>query len=94
MHHERLDGSGYPEKKMASDTPVIARTLALVDTYDALVAIDRPYRKALSHSKVIEYLGEEVKKDFYDNTVYQALKRLDRSLLKDLYGDRIFDETP
>ncbi len=93
MHHERLDGSGYPEKHKASEMPVIARTLALVDTYDALVAIDRPYRQALSHSKLIEYLGEEVEKDLYDNTVYQALKRLDRSLLKGLYGDKMFDET-
>ncbi|MCQ4574466.1 MAG: GAF domain-containing protein [Candidatus Brocadiales bacterium] len=94
MHHERLDGSGYPKKHTAREMPFIARILALADTYDALVAIDRPYRRALSHKKVVDYLGEEVKKDLYDNTVYEALNGLDPSLLKSIYGDRIFHEEP
>lgn len=89
MHHERLDGSGYPKKHKAAEMPLIARILALVDTYDALVAIDRPYRRALSHGKVIEYLGQEVEKGLYDTDAYQALKGLDLSHLKSIYGERI-----
>ncbi|MCP4365105.1 MAG: HD domain-containing protein, partial [Planctomycetes bacterium] len=77
MHHEKLDGSGYPNKYTGRDMPASARVLALVDTYDALVAIDRPYRKALSHARVIEYLGEEIEKGLYDEKAYVTLKGMD-----------------
>ncbi len=92
MHHERLDGSGYPKKQTGQDMPVIARILALVDTYDALVAIDRPYRKALTHAKVVEYLGEEIEKGLYDENTHLALKGIDPSSLRAIYGDRLSSE--
>ena len=69
-----------------------ARVLALVDTYDALVAIDRPYRKALSHARVLEYLGEEIEKGLYDEKGYVALKGMDQAHLSAIYGDRLFSE--
>ena len=47
-HHERWDGRGYPDKLSQDSIPLIARVLAVADTYDAMTS-DRPYRKGLSH---------------------------------------------
>ncbi len=46
-HHERWDGSGYPDKMVAEDIPISARIVAIADAYDAM-ATDRPYKKALT----------------------------------------------
>ncbi len=92
MHHEKLDGSGYPNKYTGRDMSASARVLALVDTYDALVASDRPYRKALSHARVLEYLGEEIEKGLYDEKAYVTLKGMDQAHLSAIYGDRLFSE--
>jgi HD-GYP domain-containing protein (c-di-GMP phosphodiesterase class II) len=45
-HHERWDGSGYPDKMVAENIPLVARIVAIADAYDAM-ATDRPYKKAL-----------------------------------------------
>jgi HD-GYP domain-containing protein (c-di-GMP phosphodiesterase class II) len=45
-HHERWDGSGYPDKMVAESIPLVARIVAIADAYDAM-ATDRPYKKAL-----------------------------------------------
>jgi response regulator RpfG family c-di-GMP phosphodiesterase len=55
-HHERLDGKGYPDGLSGEDIPLIARILAVSDTYEAMTS-DRPYRKAKTH----EYAVEELK---------------------------------
>src|SRR2546423_856181 len=46
-HHERADGTGYPDKLHLDDTPMPARIMAVADTFDAMVT-DRPYREGLS----------------------------------------------
>jgi len=46
-HHEKWDGSGYPDGLYAEDIPLAARIIAVADAYDAMIS-DRPYRKALS----------------------------------------------
>ncbi|HEY1553783.1 MAG TPA: HD domain-containing phosphohydrolase [Kofleriaceae bacterium] len=45
-HHERWDGSGYPDKMVGDDIPLVARIVAIADAYDAM-ATDRPYKHAL-----------------------------------------------
>jgi putative two-component system response regulator len=45
-HHERWDGSGYPDRMVGEDIPLVARIVAIADAYDAM-ATDRPYKKAL-----------------------------------------------
>ena len=57
-HHERYDGSGYPDGLSGEDIPLGARILAVADTYDAMTT-DRPYRKALSHETAIAELKEQ-----------------------------------
>lgn len=56
-HHERYDGSGYPEGLAGEAIPLAARITAVADVYDAL-ANDRVYRKAWPHERVLEYIRE------------------------------------
>lgn len=58
-HHEKYDGSGYPDKLKGTEIPRIARIIAVADTFDAMTT-DRPYRKALSMDTAIG----ELKKNF------------------------------
>lgn len=57
-HHERWDGTGYPEALEGNDIPLAARVFAVADTYDALTT-DRPYRAALSKDSAIRYISTE-----------------------------------
>ncbi len=56
-HHERFDGTGYPLGLKAQEIPLSARVFAIVDVYDALIS-DRPYRKAWTSEKTLNYLIE------------------------------------
>ena len=56
-HHERWDGSGYPDGLAGEEIPVGARIIAVADVYDALTS-NRPYRLALPHAAVVEHLKE------------------------------------
>ena len=62
-HHERWDGSGYPEGLAGEDIPLAARVFAVVDVWDALRS-DRPYRNAWSDEKARKYLREQAGKEF------------------------------
>jgi HD-GYP domain-containing protein (c-di-GMP phosphodiesterase class II) len=55
MHHERLDGSGYPNNLTADQTPLRIRILAACDVAEALMA-RRPYRNPCTFSDVVDYL--------------------------------------
>lgn len=65
-HHERPDGSGYPDGLKGGDIPIIARIISVADTYDAMTT-DRPYRKGLSDQTAIDeikrYAGSQFDKD-------------------------------
>jgi len=54
-HHERYDGTGYPDNIKGHEIPLGSRILAVADAYDAMTS-DRPYRKAYSTEKAIEEL--------------------------------------
>jgi len=57
-HHERMDGSGYPDGLRGQEIPLMARILQIADIYDALIT-DRPYRHALSSEDALETLNRE-----------------------------------
>jgi putative nucleotidyltransferase with HDIG domain len=57
-HHERLDGSGYPDGLATDDIPLGARIIAVADTFDAMTS-GRPYRAASKHKKALDVLSEE-----------------------------------
>ncbi len=64
-HHERMDGSGYPDQLRGEEIPLNARIINLVDIYDSLTT-DRPYRKALSAQRAKEILSEEARRGWRD----------------------------
>ena len=70
-HHERPDGTGYPNGLKADQVPLAAHILNVVDAFDAM-ASDRPYRKALSIDRVIEEL-ETYKGTQFDSRVTNIL---------------------
>jgi putative two-component system response regulator len=74
-HHEKLDGSGYPDGLKGEKIPLTARVLQMTDIYDALTT-DRPYRKALSHEGAIETMRNEAKRGWWDNSLITELEAL------------------
>ncbi len=54
-HHEKYDGSGYPDSLAGDEIPLIARIIAVADAFDAMTS-DRPYRRALSQKEAMEEL--------------------------------------
>lgn len=62
-HHEKWDGTGYPRGLKGEQIPLAARIFAVVDVYDALTS-DRPYRKAWTKKKAIQYILNEKEKSF------------------------------
>ena len=64
-HHEKQDGTGYPDGLKGDQVPLTARILQITDIYDALTT-DRPYRKALPAEKAFAIMREEVKRGWWD----------------------------
>ena len=69
-HHERWDGSGYPEGLKGNEIPLSARIVALADVYDALIS-DRPYKKALTHDEASNMIESE-KGSHFDPDIVEA----------------------
>jgi HD-GYP domain-containing protein (c-di-GMP phosphodiesterase class II) len=67
-HHERCDGSGYPDGLVGDEIPIGARIIAVADVYDALTS-NRPYRAAVPHATVIAQLGEAAGRTLDDDAV-------------------------
>ncbi len=67
-HHEKWDGSGYPDGLKGEQIPLTARILQITDIYDALTT-DRPYRKALPLEKALATMREEVKRGWWDGSL-------------------------
>jgi putative two-component system response regulator len=74
-HHEKLDGSGYPDGLKGDKIPLTARVLQITDIYDALVT-DRPYRKALSHGEAIRTMHEEARRGWWDSSLIKEFESL------------------
>ena len=73
-HHERWDGTGYPQGLAGTDIPLSARVFAVADVYDALTS-DRPYRSAWPTERAMEHIRREAGKHF-DPAVVEAFARL------------------
>lgn len=73
-HHEKLDGSGYPDRLTGKDIPIEARILAVADVYGALTE-DRPYRAGLPLSEVITIMKKDVPHKL-DGNCFEALLSL------------------
>jgi putative two-component system response regulator len=64
-HHERWDGSGYPDKLRGPEIPLLARILQMADIYDALTAA-RPYKRAFTSDEAIQIMRDEAAKGWRD----------------------------
>ncbi len=62
-HHEKWDGSGYPDRLAGENIPLLARVFALVDVYDALIS-ERPYKTAWTPNAALEELEKNAGKHF------------------------------
>ena len=58
-HHEKWDGTGYPDRLIGEQIPLMARIVAVADVYDALTS-NRPYRAAWSHEKTMKFMRSQV----------------------------------
>jgi putative two-component system response regulator len=74
-HHEKMDGSGYPDGLKGNAIPLTARILQTADIYDALTT-DRPYRKALRPDRAFALMREEVKKGWWDGALVDELEAM------------------
>ncbi len=72
-HHERMDGSGYPDGLRGEELPLGARILGLADAFDALTSA-RSYRSNFTIEKALELLGEETSEGRWDPRVFAALR--------------------
>jgi putative two-component system response regulator len=87
-HHERWDGSGYPNGKKGEEIPLSARIMCICDIYDALRS-KRPYKPAFDHQKTVEiilYGDTRTQPEHFDPVILEAFK-----LMHQAFCD-IFDE--
>ena len=76
-HHEKWDGTGYPDHLSGLDIPVEARVVAIADVFDALCSV-RPYKQAWPVAKAFDYLREHAGSQFDPAVVAAALSRRER----------------
>lgn len=74
-HHEKWNGSGYPDGLRGEQIPLTARILQITDIYDALTT-DRPYRKAFPPEKAFSIMHEEAKRGWWDPSILRGFESL------------------
>lgn len=78
-HHEKIDGSGYPDGLKGDDISLLARILAVVDIFDALDT-DRPYRKGMPREQTFKILCNEANEGKLDTIIVaQLMEMLDKT---------------
>jgi PAS domain S-box-containing protein len=83
-HHEKWDGTGYPQGLAGEQIPYAARLFAIVDVWDAITS-DRPYRKAWSFETALEYIKSESGKQFDPAIADLFLKLVDELITTPRY---------
>src|SRR6266550_3234518 len=87
-HHEKYDGSGYPNGLHGEDIPIVARIVSVADVFDALVS-ERPYKKAWPLEEGVEFLKAQRGRHFDPRCVDAFLADRDRVReIQGLYADR------
>ncbi|MCD6375339.1 MAG: response regulator [Caldisericaceae bacterium] len=74
-HHERYNGSGYPEGLKGEEIPLLARIIGMVDCFDSLTT-KRPYRRALSVDEALEICEKETKQGLWDPKLFAIFKNV------------------
>jgi putative two-component system response regulator len=74
-HHEKCDGSGYPDGLRGAEIPITASVLQIADVYDALTT-ERPYRPAMSKEKALKVMDEEASRGWWNRDVLEAFRKM------------------
>ena len=77
-HHERLDGSGYPDGLKNAQIPLLAQIIGIVDVFDALTT-DRPYHTAVPHDEALDVVADEASKGWRDRSLVEAFSDIVRA---------------
>jgi putative two-component system response regulator len=85
-HHEKLDGTGYPDGLKGDEIPLTARILQTVDIYDALTT-DRPYRLAMPVEEALETMRSEAKRGWWDHELIDEFEALVAVPVEAVHGD-------
>ncbi len=86
-HHEKWNGSGYPDGLAGEDIPLLARVFQIVDIFDAL-SYARPYKPVFPHEKVLEILNEETAKGYWDPKLMAVFMDIVKTRPQDLVRPR------
>jgi response regulator RpfG family c-di-GMP phosphodiesterase len=81
-HHERYDGSGYPDGLRGEDIPHLARILSVADAYDAM-ASDRAYRKRMATEKILQIIHDGAGSQFDPQVVSAFLSLHEKDVIED-----------
>jgi putative two-component system response regulator len=93
-HHEKWDGSGYPQKLKGKDIPIMARIVAVADVFDALTS-ERPYKKAWSVEDAVKLISDGRGAHFDPDLANLFIEHLDEFIsIKDKYAEPEADATP
>ena len=84
-HHERWDGSGYPDGLRGDQIPLLARVMQIADIYDALTS-PRPYKRAFPDSKALQIIEQETERGWRDPELVQLFLRLHKDVICRLAG--------
>src|SRR5262245_53020907 len=90
-HHERWDGSGYPDKMTAEEIPIAARIVAIADAFDAM-ATDRPYKQALPLEECEAVLRKTAGKMYDPELIEVFVSRHLGALYREDYADEPYDD--
>lgn len=74
-HHEKIDGSGYPDGLRGDEIPLLVRVLSIADVYDTLRS-DRAYRGAFGHEDSMEILRQEAEKGWWQSDLVELMQDL------------------
>jgi HD-GYP domain-containing protein (c-di-GMP phosphodiesterase class II) len=83
-HHEKLDGTGYPQGLLADEIPVQSKIMAIADIYDALTAGDRPYRSGVPTETALHVIEKEVKLGKLDEQMFRVFVDSESYKLRDI----------
>ena len=78
-HHEKFDGTGYPNGLSGKDIPISGRLMAIIDVYDALVNV-RVYKPAYTHEEALDIISKERNKHF-DSEIVDAFLEIEKDVL-------------
>jgi putative nucleotidyltransferase with HDIG domain len=90
-HHERIDGSGYPDGLASSDIPIESRIILVADAFEAMTS-DRPYRLAPGQSYALDELRRHAGTQFDPDIVEALIRCLDNTGVWELERNRVAPE--